>query len=89
MNTATTTLTITYNASVFTAAGWRSVAITAQAEKVSAGMAKVTKVTAIDGEAPAYDMSRTGANRQKYNGKGVAEREVGAKKRLSACTLSA
>ena len=78
---------ISYNASVFTPAGWRGVTITAEAEQTSKAMATVTKVIAIDGEDPHYGMSRTGANRQKYNGKGIAEREVGARKRLSSCTV--
>ena len=81
------TITIDYNSSVFTPAGWRSVTITAEAEQTSKAMATVSKVLAIDGEEPAYGMSRTGANRQKYNGKGIAEREVGARKRLSSCTV--
>jgi hypothetical protein len=48
-------------------------------------MAKVVKDTAIDGEAPTGTMSRTGAKRQQFWGHGIAEREVGAKKRLSSC----
>jgi hypothetical protein len=79
-------ITINYTASVFTAAGWRSITITADAEQTSAGMATVTRVTAINGEAPAYNMSRTGARRQQYNGQAIAKREIGARKRLSACT---
>ncbi len=78
---------IEYTASVFTAAGWRSVAITADAERVSDGMARVVAVTAIDGEDPRPGMSRTGARRQQYNGAAIAAREVGARKRLSACNL--
>ena len=80
-------LAIQYTASVFTPAGWRSVTITADADQTSAGMATVTRVTAIDGEAPTYDMSRTGARRQSFNGQAIAKREVGARKRLSACTI--
>jgi hypothetical protein len=80
--------TIDYTTSVFTPAGWRSVTITAEADQTSAGMATVTKVTAIDGEAPAYDMSRTGARRQAFNGLAIALREIGARKRLSACTIA-
>lgn len=83
------TITIDYSASVFTPAGWRNVTITAEAEQTSKAMATVTKVTAIDGEDPAYGMSRTGARRQQYNGKAIAEREVGARKRLSACAVLA
>lgn len=84
-----TTIVIEYAASVHTAAGWRNVAIKAEATRVSAGMAQVSKVLAIDGEAPVGTMSRTGARRQQFNGAGVAAREVGARKRLSACTLLA
>jgi hypothetical protein len=84
-----TTITIDYTASVFTAAGWRSVTITADADQTSPGMATVTRVTAIDGEAPAYGMSRTGAKRQSFNGQAIAKRELGARKRLSACTIAA
>jgi hypothetical protein len=84
-----TTITLNYTASVFTPAGWRSVTITADADQTSAGMARVTRVTAIDGEAPAYDMSRTGAKRQSFNGHAIAKREIGARKRLSACTVQA
>jgi len=78
---------IKYTASVFTAAGWRSVTVAADADQISAGMATVTRVTAIDGEAPSYGMSRTGARRQQYNGQAIAKREIGARKRLSACAI--
>jgi hypothetical protein len=83
------TIVIDYTASVFTPAGWRSVTITATADQTSPGMATVTKVTAIDGEDPAYGMSRTGAKRQQFNGRAIALREAGARKRLSACTIAA
>ena len=78
---------IEYTASVFTPAGWRNVTIAADAERVSANYARVLAVTAIDGETPAGTMSRTGARRQQYSGSGVAAREVGARKRLSACNV--
>jgi hypothetical protein len=80
---------IKYTASVFTAAGWRSVTVAAEADQISAGMATVTRVTGIDGEAPSYGMSRTGARRQQYNGQAIAKREIGARKRLSACAVVA
>ena len=83
------TITIEYTTGVFTPAGWRSVTITAEADQTSAGMATVTAVTAIDGEDPAYGMSRTGARRQQFNGLAIALREAGARKRLSACTIVA
>lgn len=82
-------LAIQYTASVFTAAGWRNVTITAEADQTSAGMATVTRVTAIDGEAPTCGMSRTGARRQAFNGNAIAKREIGARKRLSACAIAA
>jgi len=80
-------ITIKYTASVFTGAGWRSVTVTADADQISAGMATVTRITAIDGETPSYGMSRTGARRQQYNGQAIAAREIGARKRLSACAV--
>tara|TARA_R110000868_G_scaffold96010_2_gene264108 strand:+ start:1501 stop:1755 length:255 start_codon:yes stop_codon:yes gene_type:complete len=76
-----------YTASVFTQAGWRSVTITADAKQISLGMAQVTQVTEIDGEAPTGYMSRTGAKRQTYNASGIAQREIGAKKRISSCKV--
>ena len=91
MNTKKTEaeITIEYAASVFTPAGWRSVTITAKAQLVSAKMAEVTQVTHIGGCDPVRNMSRTGANRQKFNGAGVALREVGKRKRLSTCQVIA
>jgi hypothetical protein len=79
---------VNYKSSVMTAqAGWRAVTITARAEQVTPGTARVLEVLAIDGEAPTGYTSRTGAKRQQYNAAGVAQREVGARKRLSACTI--
>jgi hypothetical protein len=78
---------IEYSASVFTPAGWRNVTITADAERISAGMGRVVSVRAIDGSAPVGTLSRTGARRQEYHASGVASREVGARKRLSACRI--
>ena len=80
-------LVISYIASVFTPAGWRSVTVQARAEQVSPGYAKVTEVLTIDSETPRGTMSRTGARRQEYWGTGVAKREVSKRKRLSACTV--
>ena len=81
------TMIIEYTSSVFTQAGWRSVTITANADKISAGMAQVVKVTEIDGDAPTGYTSRTGAKRQTYNAAGIAAREIGAKKRISTCRV--
>ena len=82
-------ITIKYSSSVKVEAGWREVQIKARAEQVSAGMAVVREVVEIDGEAPAYGQSRTGAKRQSFNGKWWAAQQVGAKKRLSACEIAA
>ena len=78
---------IEYTASVHTRAGWRSVTIAADAERISDGMARVMAVTTIDGEDPRPGMSRTGARRQQFNGASIAAREVNARKRLSACAI--
>jgi hypothetical protein len=78
---------IQYTASVYTQAGWRPVTITALAEQISAGMARVVRVDAIDGEAPAGYTSRTGAKRQTFHAAGIAQREAGTRKRLSACEI--
>jgi hypothetical protein len=80
----TATLRITYSTSIKVPAGWRTVTVQAIAERISAGMAKVVKVELIDHDAPGYGQSRTGARRQEFNGKFWAEREIGAKKRISS-----
>ncbi len=81
-------IVITYNASVMVQAGWRNVTITAEAEKTSEKMATVIKVLEIDGEEPKGYTSRTGAKRQTYNAAGIASREIGTRKRLSACDIA-
>ena len=78
---------IRYQSSVYTPAGWRFVRIDADATQISPGYATVERVTAIDGDPPTLIMSRTGARRQEFSGLAVAKREVGARKRLSACTI--
>lgn len=81
-------VTIEYNASVCTPAGWRSVTITAEAELNKTGkMATVTRVVMIDGEEPTGYASRTGAKRQRYNAAGIAKREIGVRKRVSSCSV--
>ena len=77
--------TISYTASVYTPAGWRSVTIQALAEKISAKRAKVVEVIEIDNEKPKGYTSRTGAKRQTYHAAGIALREVGKVKILSCC----
>lgn len=83
------TLNIKYNASVLTPAGFRSVTMTAVAEKISEKRCKIIEVTHINGDEVQANMSRTGANRQKFYGIGTASREVDKIKNLSACELIA
>jgi hypothetical protein len=81
------TIKIKYFASVCTDAGWRGVWVRANAVMVSAKMAEVTEVYKIGGETPAKSMSVSGSRRQAFNGLSIAQREMGAKKRLSACQI--
>lgn len=81
------TITIKYNGTVLTPAGFRSVTMTAKAEQISPKRAIVIEVTEIDGEEVKANMSRTGANRQKFYGIGAATREEGKTKNLSACEI--
>ena len=70
-------------------AGWRNVCVTAIAVKISTGMAvvtEVTEVTDIDGNGNSGYAFRTGAKRQNYN-VSVACREIGKRKRISACQV--
>jgi len=79
---------IKYKTAVMVAAGWRSVSVTAEASLSKTGkMATVEQVLLIDGKKPNGYASRTGANRQKYNADSIAKREVGLKKRVSACVV--
>lgn len=79
---------VKYTASVMVPAGWRSVEITAIVQPNKTGkMGIVQDVLAIDGETVKPNMSRTGANRQKYCGTSIAYREIGKNKRLSACEI--
>jgi len=80
-------ITIKYKIGVKTFAGHRSVCVQALAEKISDARARVVEVVLIDGEIPTRDMSRTGANRQRYNGAYYAMQEVGKTKNLSACEI--
>jgi hypothetical protein len=75
---------IIYKSSVFTPAGWRAVYISATAKHLTEKMLEVVQVTAIDGETPTGYTSITGAKRQTYHAAGVAQREIGKKKRVSA-----
>lgn len=74
---------VEYKASVHTPAGWRSVYMKAVADKISDKRVKIVEVTHIDDELVSAYMSRTGANRQKYNGQYFANQEVGKVKNIS------
>ena len=78
-------ITITYTTSVHTPAGWRSETVTALAKLLSPKRAQVVEVTDIGGNGATGYASRTGAARQKYSVGGVAQREIGKIKILSAC----
>jgi len=78
---------IKYSIGIKVPAGWRQVEIVAIAERISEKMAEITDIELIDGEEPSYKQSRTGANRQKFNGTWWAKTEIGKKKRISSCTV--
>lgn len=85
MTTQTTAqlVTIEYKASVHTPAGHRSVYMKGTARKISAKRVEIVEITHIDDESVQYNMSRTGANRQKFNGVYYAGQEVGKEKNIS------
>ncbi len=78
---------VEYKTSVYTPAGHRSVIITALADKISEKRCAITQVLTIDGDEPSYGMSRTGANRQRYNGIYTAEAEAGKKKNIATLQI--
>jgi hypothetical protein len=78
---------ISYHSSVMVDAGWRSVSITAKADKISEKMAVITEVIDIGGNGSCGYASRTGAKRQRYHVGGIANREIGKRKRLSSCKI--
>jgi len=79
-----TTLNIEYKASVSTPAGWRSVYMKGTAKKLSEKRVEVLQITHIDDEPVQRNMSRTGANRQKFDGEWFAANESGKKKNISS-----
>lgn len=84
MTTANVTLvTVEYKASVHTPAGWRSVYMKGTAKKLSEKRVEIVEITHIDDEPVQYNMSRTGANRQKFNGEYFARQEAGKTKNIS------
>lgn len=88
MATATTkNITVEYNSSVFTPAGWRGVTITAAAEQISPKRCRILCVMLVDGKVPSGYASRTGARRQTYNASAVSRREIGKVKNLSSLAI--
>lgn len=75
---------VEYKASVLTGAGWRSVYMKGVAKKLSEKRVEIVEITHIDDEDVKYDMSRTGANRQKFNGVYFAKKEIGKKKNVGS-----
>lgn len=73
---------VKYNASVKTPAGWRHVVFTANAIRTSPKRVTIVTVNEIDGEKVSHNMSRTGANRQKFNGLYFAGQEAGKTKNI-------
>lgn len=78
---------VVYKGSVSTPAGWRSVDFIGFAEKLSEKRCKITNITQIDGKPVSYNMSRTGAKRQQYNGRYFADAEVGKVKNISSLKI--
>ena len=80
-------MTIKYNGSVNTQAGWRSVKFTAKVKKISEKRCEIIEVIHIDDEPISTNMSRTGSKRQKYNGEYFSQAQTGKKKNLSGCEI--
>lgn len=80
---------INYETSVYlpNMGGFRSIRVTAKAEKVSDKRCKIIEVLDVDGEGTTGYASRTGAKRQQYNVGNVARREVGKVKIISHLTV--
>lgn len=77
-------MTVEYKGSVRTNAGWRVVYYNGTAEKISDKRVKILEITEIDGEPVKRDMSRTGSQRQHYNGDYFADAEKGKIKNISS-----
>ncbi len=82
-----TQITISYTTSVFTPAGWRNETVTATVEVISPKRGRVLCVQDIGGNGNSGYGSRTGAKRQAYHVGGIAMREQGKIKNLSACCI--
>jgi hypothetical protein len=78
---------VNYKTSVYVAAGWRNVIITAEITQLTEKMGVVRDVLLIDDQEPVGYMSRGGGNshRQRFHAGGIAQREIGKRKRLASC----
>jgi len=74
---------IEYKTSVSTPAGWRSVYMIAEVEKISDKRVKIMAISSIDGENVSQNMSRTGSKRQNFYGDYFAKKELDKIKNLS------
>ena len=77
-------MSIQYNTAIQLPVGWRSVKITATAEKISEEQVKIIAVDDIDGNGNSGYGSRTGGKRQQYHIGGMANSEEGKIKNISA-----
>ena len=84
MTTENTLVTVEYKASVNTPAGWRSVHMKGTAKKLSEKRVEIVEITHIDDEPVQYNMSRTGAKRQQFNGNYFANQESGKTKNIGS-----
>lgn len=80
-------LKIRYKTSVYTQAGFRSETFTALADRVSDKRVRVVEIVDVGGHGTTGTGTITGAKRQSYNVKFVANCEIGKIKRLSACEI--
>jgi hypothetical protein len=80
-------MNVEYKGSVSTPAGWRPVWMKGTAKKISEKRCEIIEITHIDDEEVSYNMSRTGAKRQSFNGMYFSDNEKGKKKNLSSITI--
>ena len=80
-------VTVKYNSSVLTLAGWRSITIVAHANYLSAKRVEIISVDSIDGLTPEKNMKRTGSKRQAYDGIYYSNCESGKVKNINSLEL--
>ena len=75
---------VEYSASVLTQAGWRSVVMSGIAKQISEKRVQILEIKKIGGDDIDCYMSRTGAQRQSFNGEYFAKSEISKKKNISS-----